>query len=265
MKAEENARLKAKTPEQRFKQILQGEFAFSPKMAALVLQEAQEHLLGKPEHIRPGQMRVILAAREARHGQTLRETPTQEVVWTVDAGEDDRNVLAKHGSVVLRRQRLLRLLDEALEQGAVATQEDLAQVLQVTTRTIKRDFAHLHAEGAWLPSRGYLKGIGRGQSHKAQIVSRWLHGESYDQLERHTHHTSGSIRRYVQTFLRVLQLHRQGFESAQIATLVQIGQPLVQEYLTLWQENDTPATRERLADQLQRLKRPAQAEKRGAA
>lgn len=262
MRAKEMGRLGAKTPEQRFRHTLQAEYAFSPKMAELLLEEAEQHLLGKPGYIRPGQMRVILAARGARHGQALRETMTREVVWTVDAGEEDREVLAKEGAVVLRRVRLQRLLDEALEQDAMATQEDLAQVLQVTTRTIKRDFATLHAEGEWLPSRGYLKGIGRGQSHKAQIVSRWLNGESYDQLERHTHHTGTSIRRYVQTFIRVHHLHQQGFESAQIATLVQIGHPLVEEYLALWQENDTPTTRERLADQLQRLQRQEQPEKK---
>lgn len=265
MKEEEQARMQAKTPEERFRYTLEKEFALSPKLAGLVLEEAQGQLFGKPGHMKPGQMRVILAARGARHGQGLSKTAMQEVVWTVDAGEIDRETLAKYGSVALRRQRLQRLLDEAQEQGAMATQEDLAQVLQVTTRTIKRDFAFLHAQGAWLPSRGYLKGIGRGQSHKAQIVSRWLKGESYDQLERHTRHTGGSIRRYVQTFLRVLQLRRQGFEDAQIAMLVQIGQPLVQEYLTIWKENDNPATRERLADQLQRLQRPVQAIKRGAA
>lgn len=261
-KAEESARLQAKTPEQRFKQTLQAEFGFAPKMAGLLLKEAQEHLLGNSDHIRPGQMPVILVARDARHGQALRETSTTEIVWTVDAGAADREVLAKQGVVGLRRHRIKRLLDEALEQGAMATQEDLAQALQVTTRTIKRDFATLHASGEWLPSRGYLKGIGRGQTHKAQIVGRWLQGETYDQLERHTHHTSSSIRRYVQTFVRVLQLRQEEFDASQIATLAQIGQSLVQEYLTIWQENETLATRERLADQLQRMQKRGQTKKK---
>jgi len=262
MKTEESARLQAKTPEQRFKQTLQTEFGFSGKMAFLLLQEAQDHLIGKPDHIRPGQMRVILVARGAHHGQTLAETPMKEVLWTVDAGEEDRAVLFEKGPAALRQHRIQRLLEEALEQRAVATQEDLAQVLQVTPRTIKRDFAALHAAGGWLPSRGYLKGIGRGQTHKAKIVRRWLHGETYDQLKKHTHHSGSSIRRYVQTFVRVLQLHQQGFEASQVAMLVQVGLPLVAEYLTIWQENDTPATRERLVEQLQRLAKRSQVEKK---
>ncbi|MCP4289834.1 MAG: DUF1670 domain-containing protein [Gammaproteobacteria bacterium] len=264
MNAKEKERLQAKTPEQRFKHMLKTEYGFSGKMAALLVEEAQEYLQGKPDEIKLGQMRVILAARKARHGQALSATPTQEVLWTVDAGEADREVLCEHGPVTLRRRRIQRLLEEALEQDAMATQEDLAQVLQVTARTIKRDFAHLHAAGEWLPSRGYLKGIGRGQTHKAQIVKRWLHGETYDQLVRHTHHAGSSIRRYVQTFVQVMQLEQQGFESLQIAQLVQIGVPLVGEYLTIWQENKTSATRERLTEQIQRLQKRTQGEKKGA-
>ena len=265
MDSEEKARLQAKTPEQRFQQMLQNEFGFSRKMAALLLQEAQNHLLGKPGHIRPGQMRVMLTSRAAHHGQAIAETTMKEVLWTVDAGASDQQVLAEKGVQGLRRQRIQRLLKEALEQGAVATQEDLARVLQVTSRTIKRDFAALHIAGEWLPSRGYLQGIGRGQTHKAQIVGRWLRGETYDQLERHTHHSGSSIRRYVQTFVRVMQLHRQGFEASEIAHLVQIGLPLVQDYLQLWQENETPATRERLDEQLQRVQKQPQAQKKVAA
>lgn len=262
MNTEEKARLEAKTPEQRFRQTLQNEFGFPRKMASLLLQEAQDHLLGKPGHIRPGQMRVMLTARTSHHGQALAETPMKEVLWTVDAGAQDQQVRAEKGAQGLRRQRIQRLLEEALEQGAAATQEDLARVLQVTPRTVKRDFAVLHTAGKWLPSRGYLQGIGRGQTHKAQIISRWLRGETYDQLERHTHHSGSSIRRYVQTFVRVMQLRQEGFEATEIAHLVQLGLPLVQEYLSLWQENETPATHERLEEQLQRMQKQPQVKKK---
>lgn len=263
MNATEQERYQAKTPEQRFKHMLRTEFSFSGKLAELILAEAQAYLIGPPGVLRPGQMRVILADQRARHGQALGATATKEVIWTVDGGEADREVLSRHGAVVLRRQRVQRLLEEAVEQGAVATQEDLAQVLQVSVRTIKRDFASLHAAGEWLPSRGYLKGIGRGQTHKARIIRRWLQGATYDQLVRDTRHALSSIRRYVATFVRVLQFHQQGFEPPQIAHLVQIGLPLVQEYLALWAENETPATRERLADQLQRFSKRKPVPKRG--
>jgi len=147
----------------------------------------------------------------------------------------------------------LRLANEALDQGAVATQEDLAQALQVSVRTVKRHCAYLQAQGFEIPTRGNVQGIGRGQTHKAQIVGRWLRGETYDQIALHTRHSLSSIRRYVQTFARVVHLHRRGWVDDQIAVLLGIGSSLVAEYLAIYRENDSPACRQRLEAQLTRL------------
>ena len=177
-------RLQAKTPEQRYLNVLEQDYDQPPRVAQALLEEAQMYLFGSDAALRPGQTRVILVRVDVGHGQPLRQTATEEVTWTIDAGQEDRQVLQQHGPVLLRRARIQRLLDEALAQGAAATQEDLAQALQVTVRTIKRDCAHLRAQGVYLPTRGNLQGIGRGQTHKAQIVGRWLRGETYDQIAR---------------------------------------------------------------------------------
>ena len=151
--------------------------------------------------------------------------------------------------------RLQRLLGEAVEQGALASQEDVARVLHVSVRTIKRDCAELAAQGSALPTRGQVQGIGRGQTHKAHIVGRWLQGQTYDQIAQHTQHSLSSIQRYVQTFLRGVRLHGQGVSDAQIAQVVQIGPALVQEYLAVQRQHDTPAERGRLVEHLQRVER----------
>lgn len=253
MKEDEIARMQAKTVEQRFMNVLQEEFHQAPRLAEAILQEAQQCLLNNEETLRPGQMRVILVDRRAGHGQKLKHTATVEVVWTVDGGREDHEVLEQHGRKALRQFRIQRLLTEAVEQGGAASQEDLAHVLSVSVRTVKRDWTALAKQGVYLPSRGNLRGIGRGQTHKALIVGRWLAGETYDQVARQTHHSVGSVRRYVQAFVRVMQLQERGWTRAEIAQLLQVGQPLVTEYLAIYEQNDTPFTRQRLADQLQRL------------
>jgi len=253
MHQEISDRLHAKTPQQRLRRVLEDEFHYAPKVAQAVVDEAQACLWGTPGHMQPGQVRVILTRRAAGHGRALRQTASTEVVWTLDAGADDRQVLHQHGRTALRQVRRERLLDEALDQGAVATQEDLAQVLHVALRTIKRDCAALLAQGIVVPTRGKLQGIGRGQTHKAQIVGRWLRGETYDQIAIQTHHCLTSVQRYVQTFARVMELERQGFALSQIALLLALSEPLVQEYLAVARQHDSPACRERLAAQLDRL------------
>lgn len=137
----EIARSQSKTVEQRFMNVLQDDFHQAPRVAEAILLEAQSCLLGDEAMLQPGQMRVILVDRRAGHGQKLRQTATVEVVWTVDAGAEDDEVLLKHGREALRRTRIQRLLTEAVEQGGAASQEDLARVLSVSVRTIKRDWA----------------------------------------------------------------------------------------------------------------------------
>jgi len=253
MEQETIERLQVKTAEQRFLRVLEQEFREAPRVAQALLEEAQICLFGAAQQMRPGQMRVILARGDAGSGRGLIETPMTEVIWTVDAGLEDQEVLQRYGHPALRRFRILRLVHEALDQGALATQEDLAQVLHVSTRTIKRDCAHLKGEGVEIPTRGNVQGIGRGQTHKAQIVARWLRGETYDQIALHTRHSSSSIRRYVQTFVRVVHLHRRGFVEHQIGMLLGIGSPLVTEYVVIYREHNSPECRERLKAQLERL------------
>ncbi len=246
-------RLQTKTAQQRFLYMLKQEFHFAPKMAQVILEEAQANLWGQASSLRPGQIRVILAKREAHPGRPLQETELIEVTWTVDAGLEDHQVRQQHGLQELRRVRIQRLLLEAIEQDGVATQEDLAQVLNVSPRTIQRDFVVLQAQNIYLPARGNLHGVGRGQTHKAQIIKRWLQAQSYDQIAFHTHHSVAAIKRYIQHFVRVIELHLQDFSQSQIALLLQIGRPLVQEYLAVYQQNDNPEYRQRLQEQLERL------------
>jgi hypothetical protein len=256
-------RQQAKTPEQRFLQVLEADFGQAPRVSEAILEEAQKCLFGETSALRPGQVRVLLTGIEAGHGRSLRETEIKEVVWTVDAGAEDQRVQRAHGSVSLRRVRIQRLADEAIAQGGVATQEDLARVLNVSTRTIKRDSKALEAESIYLPTRGRLKGIGRGQTHKAQIVGRWLRGETYDQIQLHTRHSLVSIKRYVQSFVRVVDLHQQGIPESQIAFVLQISGYLVGEYLALYHQHDTVEYQTRLTEQIERLRR-APSEKKGA-
>ena len=96
-----------------------------------------------------------------------------------------------------------------------------------------------------------------------QIIGRWLRGETYDQIALHTHHRPVSIQRYIQTFVRLVKLHTQGFSENEIGLLLQLSPALVREYLAVYGQHDTPDCRERLQDQLRRLD-ASPAAKRGA-
>ena len=264
MNQDEIRRQQAKTREHHFLNLMMQEFNYPPRIAQAILTEAQYCLLGKAGHPKPGQVRVVLLSRNAPHGQALKQTSSHEITWTVNAGGEDQEVAVQHGRVALRQVRIQRLLGEAIEQEAVASQEDLAHALQVSVRTIKRDCAVLQQQGIYLPTRGNLKGIGRGQTHKAQIVRRWLQGETYDQVAYHTHHSLTCVKRYIQTFARVVQLQQKEFTPGEISLALQVSHPLVAEYLKLHEQNDAPFSRQRLTEQIERLGGRQRADKRGA-
>lgn len=246
-------RLALKTPEAAFVQTLQAEFNFSPRVARDLLQLAQEQLVGgaSATTVRPGQVRVVVASVKAPFGPSLAATEKVEVTLTVDGGAEDAEVKARDGVAGLRQGRILRLLPEALEQGGVLTHEDLARVLQVDGRTIRRDMAALKAAGHRLPTRGTVKGVGRGQTHKVHIIELWLDREGYDKIARWMHHSPQAIKRYVSTLLRIVSLQQQGMGIESIAFVTNSSLRLVKDYLAVYETvlGDPQPTRARRPSQ----------------
>jgi len=264
-------RLAVKTPEAAFLHVLQEEFRFSPRVSRELLSTAKEMLVGgmPSSAVRPGQVRLVVASLKAPFGPSLAETEKVEVTLTVDAGAEDAEVKRREKGEGLRRGRILRLTEEALEQGGVLTQEDLARVLKVDRRTIVRDVQVLKAEGHLVQTRGVVKGVGRGQTHKVRIIELWLDRERYDKIARWMHHSPQAIKRYVSTFLRIVVLHRQGTGVEEIAFLTQTSVRLVKEYLAVYEAAmGVPHRREKLEEELARVstwqKAASDAGKKGA-
>lgn len=250
-------RLAVKTLDQHFRYELETGFEMAPRVAQGVLEAAKnifnlDTVSGNQSgRLRPGQIRQVIAASGAPHGCSLRETKMVEIVWTVDAGEEDLKVLKDHGLAALRRTRILRLVGEALDQGGEPTQEDLGKALSVTARTIRSDIAVLEAEGYRVATRGKLRGVGRGQTHKVVIVEMYLKRHTYTEIIRRTRHSASAIKRYIQTFGRVVMLTRKGLRVSEIAFAVGISERLATEYLDLYQQYDLPEYQDRLTEIVQ--------------
>lgn len=268
--AKVQARLASKTPEAAFFHVLQEEFSFSKRVSEALLATAKEMLLGglPAEAVRPGQIRMVVARLAAPFGPSLAETDKIEVTLTVDAGPEDAEVLAREGREGLRRGRILRITAEALEQGGVLTQEDLARALAVDGRTIRRDVQALQEEGHLVHTRGRVKGVGRGQTHKVRIIELWLDRASYDKISKWVHHSMPSIQRYISTFQRIVVLYQEEMAVEQIAFLTRSSVRLVEDYLALYEAALTvPHRREKLEEEVARVTRQSavSAEEKGGA
>jgi predicted ATPase len=102
-----------------------------------------------------GQLRVRLARADVPAHRRPEPEEQVEVIWTVDAGEEDAFLGKREGNVALRRHRILRLLDEAKAQGALAAVADLAGALGVSARTLRADLAALRDQGHPARTRGH--------------------------------------------------------------------------------------------------------------
>jgi len=254
--ASTQARLVTKTPEAAFLTVLEQEFNFSLRVSRELLTTAQEMLLGSAPAaaVRPGQVRQVVTSLKAPFGPPLVEADKVEFTLTVDAGAEDAEVKARTGAEGLRRGQILRLVEESLEQGGVLTQEDLARALKVSARTIRRGVQALKTEGYLVHTRGQVKGVGRGQTHKVRIIELWLDRIGYAQIVRQTYHSQQSVKRYISTFLRIVVLHQKGVPVEEIAFLTQSSQRLVQDYLEVYQAaREVPHRREKLEEELARV------------
>jgi len=231
MARKQRARLAEKTVERQFVHELETDFELAPATSRAVLATAQQVLLTSSEDgkVREGQMRVT--------------------VVSVDGGLSDLEILERFGGKGCRRVRLLRVSEEAIDQGGVLTQEDLARLLQTDVRTVRRDVSALREEGYWIPTRGTVKEMGRGQSHKAKIVEMYLRRMTYSEIVRKAPHSPDAIKRYVEMFGRVVVLWEKGVRDVgEIAYVVGLSTRLAGEYLVLRERDDRPAYQDRMEE-----------------
>ncbi len=225
-------RLAAKSAEEAIIDQISRDFNLAPFMARTQFQQMQsyfERYLGLPRDI--GQMTFLAVSADSPPGQPVSACQRKAITLTLDS-PDDLAALSQ-GTAELRRQKIQRLTQEAREQDALLTQEDLARLLCTSRSTIKRDIAQLRANGLDVPTRGQIKDIGRGVSHKRQIVGDWLAGYTFSQIQQRRWHALSSIERYCRDFQRVLQLQHHDLSVAEIRQSTGLSERLIGEYLVL--------------------------------
>jgi transposase len=234
---EENAvdRLEAKSPEEAIIDRISRDFNLAPFMARTQFEQMRryfEQYLGLKRDV--GQMTMLALSSDNPPGRPVAECKRVPINLSIDTGDD--LVALRQGVADLRRSKIQRLTREAQDQCALLTQEDLARLLCTSRSTIKRDIAQLRSEGVDVPTRGQIKDIGKGVSHKTWIVSDWLAGYTFSEIHRRRRHALGSIERYCMDFQRVARLHAHGLSTAEIRVSSGLSERLIQEYLRLLEE-----------------------------
>lgn len=265
---ETNERLRAKTLDSLFKNQLQSEMNISPFVANGILGSVYDcYKLDEDiekNKMLPGKMKIMVVDSREPAGKKLSECRMKAVVITMMCDEDkairkdwdawQRETEGKYGknvsmSTALRRFRLLRVADEAHEQGGNLSQEDLAyNIFGCGLKTVRRDIKALKENGLIVPTRGQQKDIGRGTSHKGQAVKWFLAGIETKEIARRMYHSLGAVERYIKAFTRVAFLVEQGHKLPEMSFLTGLSYSLCAEYKRVYETAETEGKVELIKD-----------------
>ena len=229
-----SARLESKSVRKSIISSIARDFNLTPILAEAYFSQISDYFLQHAEvQLGAGQCQYLAVEENEPAGKPIALCKKVPVKLTLHNPEEDIPVYKKAGLHGLRQHKIVRITNEAIDQGGVLSYEDIAFILTCSVITIKRDMIHLRRRGVILPTRGWRHEMGRGQTHKTQILELYLSGHLFSDIERRTRHSETAIKRYIQDFARVVLLHKKGFSLDQIRISTGFSHRLIGEYLKL--------------------------------
>jgi len=238
----------------QMKQVAVQGTGLSPWEAEVLVNAIEEVYFSDPSlrEARDGQVKYQCVSSREGAGKPLQQCQMVPVWLTLfedtDQGEF-KSVADKGQCVELRRRRMMRICEEARDQGGLLSQEDLADLLMCNVRTIRRDIADLRCTEIQLPTRGQQKDIGPGVSHRELAIRHWLDGKDPVEVARHIKHSLAATENYLEKFKRVAFLREKKFTVHEIALTVGISVRASRTFSDLHDKNrNSPFYEDRLTE-----------------
>lgn len=136
-----------------------------------------------------------------------------------------------------RKQKIIRLFENAYEQGAVLTHADVAFLLHVSTGTVGKDVKEYMAKtNKIVHTRGIVHDIGPSITHKKIIVTLWYKGYLEPEIARITDHSEEAVHRYIKAAQRVELAMETNDDPKKIGRLLGMSEKLVEQYTAIIKE-----------------------------
>lgn len=230
-------RLKSKSVKNAIVNNIARDFNLTPIFAEAYFKQMLTYFT---EHVQleltSGQVHYLAVDDREPAGKPVQLCRKKSVRLTLHYPDEDLTAYKEGGLSHLRQLRLLRITKEAIEQGALLSYEDIAFLLTTSVVTIKRDMAFLRRSGKTIPSRGWRHDMGRGTTHKSQILDLYLSGYQFSEIEKRTHHSEHAVKRYIQDFSKIILLHLKDFSVDQIRISTAFSNRLIGEYINLYKK-----------------------------
>jgi DNA-binding CsgD family transcriptional regulator len=176
----------------------------SPWEAKVLVEAIEEVYFADPamRTAAEGQLKYSCVAASEPPGKKIEECRRVTVLLTVLDPNDQGGLEydKKQASLTLRQRRLTRIADEAREQGGLLSQEDMAEILMCDVRTIRRDIQALRKRDILVATRGQVRDIGPGVTHRGVAVRLWLEGKEPVEIARHINHSIAAVKTFVEWY-----------------------------------------------------------------
>jgi hypothetical protein len=226
-------RVNAKSLDTQFMVAMQHGLNCSPFEAEIMVEKVHEiygPLFDTATIVQPGQIQMMAIDCSVGPGIPLSQAAQKLVTLTLLDKREDVDIQHQQSIPVLRQRRLVRITEEAFQQGGLLSLEDLALLFNCGLRTLVGDLAALRRQEIVPPLRSTVKDIGRAVSHRGLIISQWLAGREYSEISLRAHHSIASVSNYVEKFKRCVALLDSGFDVATTAFLARLSIPLVNQF-----------------------------------
>jgi hypothetical protein len=234
-----------KTFNSLLRHLLRKEFpgTFGPAVAQLFADKVEElHLRCHPplSRVKAGQVLWLAVAadeRPSRH-KRIEDTSLVPVVLDLVTSADVDQAAIPGTRFDTRRAKIVRLFQQAHQQGGVLTHADVSLLLHLEATTISQIvLEHEQQTQTVLPRRGTLHDMGRSISHKVVICrKRLVENKPTSQVAEETFHCPEEVEYYVRCCRSVQCCRDSGMTIDEIAFVTEYSPFLVREYLELLDE-----------------------------
>ena len=186
--------------------------------------------------IKQGQMvwHAIPVDEFPKKGKSIAQTKLKPVVLDVISDDDINDMKLPLHHREIRIKKIERWTQQTFDQGALLSQLDLAVLLGVnefTAGNYVREYASLY--GRDLPTRGNIQLIGKGQSHKKEIITLYLKGYLVPSICQRTNHSQDAVERYLRDFEAIKLLYTKDFDINSISLITRLSKSVVSQYIDL--------------------------------
>jgi hypothetical protein len=172
----------------------------------------------------------------------IEDTRLVPVVLDLVTAQDIENAQAKGLLLETRLAKIVRLFQQAYEQGAVLCHADVSLLLNMGVgRLSTYVINHERATGQLIPRRGTIHDMGPSVTHKAIICYKSLvEKKPTSQVAQETFHSPEDVEHYVQCLRRIQLCRDKGLTPDEITQATGHSLSLVFEYLDLIREFRIP-------------------------